>query len=118
MSFRTDKLLPATVAMIAAKVDNLCESLPAMLKGQCHALVSSNRDAVIHFISSGRSAEAICKAIRMCQPALNGGRAETQDTTHDNVNQNTQQQQQLQHMEAAVVKTANFVPEGLTCDCT
>jgi hypothetical protein len=56
----------SNVALIAARIDTLCDALPALFKTQCHAFVSQNRDAVISFLSNGRSAEYVCKALKVC----------------------------------------------------
>jgi len=92
--------LPAnpTVDSISTQVDKLCDRLPSSFSRQCHAFVKSNRDAVVQFLSNGRSAEYVCKAIHMC--------SDQTQATHT-VQQNS------------VVMSAEFKAQDTNCDfCT
>jgi len=97
--------LPAnpSITNVADQVDKLCDRLPDTLTRQCHAFVKSDRDAVVQFLTSGRSAEYVCKAVHMC--------AETGQSAAVTATANTEQH--------GLILNAELKPQEASCDfCT
>jgi len=95
----------ATLINIANEVDKLCNQLPASFSGQCHSFVKTNRDNLIKFLSSGRSAEYVCKAIQLCN--IQNDAVQTVNTAAA-----------LQQETTGLVLRAEFKPEDTSCECT
>jgi len=93
------------VTTIAARLDKLCETLPSMFSNQCHQFVKNNRDNLIQFLSSGRSPEAVCKALKLCSANAWNGAAADEYTP--------------KKTEGPLVVNAQFKTEDTSCDfCT